>query len=245
MVHNPKPNISDGVITALAVAVIGAPEVFGPHIPHAIGVAMFWGGIGAAVLYAAWRWGAWALGLLHGEHPPVDNRGGIYIGGNSEGSPTIVHSNADPALQEQLQGMITGGDSYCYLMLAYFDLEKNIAKNIGVLRLGKYPLYDVRMRIVDMHTNEEWQIPVGEISGGGTARAVWLPGHWPMKESVYYRIFFSARNGLWHQDYLLGKCAKREYWASCTRVIWTDGTIIREDISEDYIEKFGNPKWSG
>jgi hypothetical protein len=81
--RNPRPNVSDGVITCLAITVIGAPEVLGPHIPHWAGQMMFWGGIGSAILYVAWRWGAWAFGLgtkTEKVAPSVDTGGGAYVG---------------------------------------------------------------------------------------------------------------------------------------------------------------------
>jgi len=145
---------------------------------------------------------------------------------------------------EQLQGMLTGGDSYCFFGLYYFDTEKNIAKNIAVVRQGKYPLYDVRMRILDMDTKKDvFETYIGEISGGGTSRAVELKGVWPLQDSVYYRIFFSGRNGLWHEDLLLKKSVKEKYWPAAMRVISGSGKIQHEDVDKKYVEEFGLPQW--
>lgn len=57
------------------------------------------------------------------------------------------------------------------------------------------------------------QEQLGEIS----APAVCWGVKWPLPESIYYRIFFNARNGGWHQD-LIMKRSKRGYWAAATRV---------------------------
>ena len=54
--------------------------------------------------------------------------------------------------QKRLEGLQTGGDTFCYWMLFYFDMTKNIAKDWVVIRRGDYPLYDV-------HT---WEILPGD-----------------------------------------------------------------------------------
>ena len=57
-------------------------------------------------------------------------------------------------MQERLEGLQTGGNSFCYMMLYHFDLQKHIAQNFVVIRTGDYPLYDVRLRILNMNNNE-------------------------------------------------------------------------------------------
>jgi hypothetical protein len=164
---------------------------------------------------------------------------------NQSGGQTAqtIINNTDKSAQEELQNLITGGDSFCLFLLAWFDVEKNIAKNIAVGRIGKYAAHDVRLRIVNMHNQEEKHVYVGELGGGGTARSIELPGVWALTDNCYYRIFFSARNGIWRQDYILKKSIKEGYWPSATRVIWQDGRIKHEKIDSKYVEEFGEPAW--
>jgi hypothetical protein len=116
--------------------------------------------------------------------------------------------------QKRLEGLQTGGDTFCYWMLYYFDVKEGIAKDLCVIRRGEFPLYDVSLRVTDMDSGRDLiREQLGEIS----AFAVCWRVKWPLPESVYYRIFFNARNGSWNQDLIL-KRSKREYWAAATRV---------------------------
>lgn len=99
-------------------------------------------------------------------------------------------------LQHRLEGLQTGGDSYCYLMLYHFDLQKNIAQNFVIIHNGQYPLYDVRLRIQNMNNRAETKKQWGEISAPAEFSLV----QWPLSAHEYYRVFIHARNGQYHQD---------------------------------------------
>jgi hypothetical protein len=245
--HLPKPKTADWSIACISVALLGASAVIGPNTTYNLQLWLFWGGIAGLGGLLIWLVVLWFWNLAQGaetkEPPGIDNRGGIFIGRNNRGNQTIIN-NTDPSGQETMQGMLTGGDSYCFFGLYFFDVDKNIAKNIAVVRQGKYSLYDVRMRILDMDTKEEKNLYIGEISGGGTSRSISIPGAWNLKDCICYRIFFSARNGLWHQDLLLRKSVKESYWPAATRVVHGDGSIRHENVDSKYVAEFGPPVWS-
>jgi hypothetical protein len=152
-------------------------------------------------------------------------------------------TQSDPEIlrrQQRLEGLQTGGDSYAYFMLYYFDLQESIARNIVVIRRGEYPLYDVRIRIRDMDAGRDiFERSLGEIN----APAIVLKGKWPLTPSIYYRVFFAARNGQWRQDLILKRSEARQYWAAATRVFDKRGKeVVFEYLDNpDFVNEFGAP----
>jgi hypothetical protein len=137
-------------------------------------------------------------------------------------------------MQQRLEGLQTGGDSFCYLMLYHFDLQKNIAQQFVVGRKGKYPLYDVRLRILNMNSQVELNKQWGEISAPAEFNLV----KWPLSPHEYYRVFIHARNGQ------LRRSEISECWLAATRVTGTDGSTVRfEHIDNGYESEFGAPAW--
>ncbi|WP_228894788.1 hypothetical protein [Pseudoduganella aquatica] len=144
------------------------------------------------------------------------------------------------AMQQRLEGLQTGGDSFCYLMFYHFDLEKNIAQNFTVIRKGQYPLYDLRLRIVNMNTGHELNKQWGEISAPAEFNFV----KWQLTPHEYYRVFIHARNGQYHQDLQLRRSHIAECWLAATRVTGADGATIRfQHIDNGYESEFGEPEW--
>jgi hypothetical protein len=108
----------------------------------------------------------------------------------------IVGSAVQQAMA-RLEGLQTGGDSFCYWMLYHFDLERSVSQQFVLMRMGDYPLYDDRLRVTDINGRRDIFRKVwGEIS----AQAEFEYRDWTLAETAYYRVFFSARNGMWHQD---------------------------------------------
>ena len=143
-------------------------------------------------------------------------------------------------MQHRLEGLQTGGDSFCYLMLYHFDLQRNIAQNLVVVRKGQYPLYDVRLRILNMDNREEVSKHCGEISAPAEFSLV----KWPLSPHDYYRVFIHARNGQYHQDLQLRRSDARECWLAATRVTTIDGSTVRlQYIDDGYESEFGAPAW--
>jgi hypothetical protein len=146
------------------------------------------------------------------------------------------------AQHEQLVGLQTGGDSFCYWMLYHFDTVGNIAKNFVLIHVGDFPLYDVRLRICDMDAGrdvllKDW----GEINGP----AEFLLVKWPLRPAIYYRIFFHARNGMWHQDLQLRRSKLSECWLTATRVLGGRGEMRFSRLDNGFVAEFGEPTWRG
>lgn len=143
--------------------------------------------------------------------------------------------------QMRLEGFQTGGDAFCYWMLYHFDMTKAVAQQFVIIRRGDYPLYDVRFRIRDMDADKDvlerrW----GELN----SPADYLILQWPLPESVYYRVFFHARNGAWTQDLLLERSSSVECWLAATRVLDRSGKEASfEHVDGGFIEEFGVPRW--
>lgn len=143
-------------------------------------------------------------------------------------------------LQQRLEGLQTGGDTFCYLMFYHFNLQKNIAQNFVVIRKGDYPLYDVRLRILNMNSKTELNRQWGEISAPAEFSFV----AWPLAPAEYYRIFVHARNGQWHQDLQLRRSEVSQCWLAATQVIGRDGVaVIFQHFDNGYESEFGKPIW--
>lgn len=143
-------------------------------------------------------------------------------------------------IQKRLEGLQTGGDSFCYLMFYHFDLQKNVAQNLVLIRKGEYPLYDVRLRILNMKSRVEQNKHWGEISAPAESNLV----NWALNPCEYYRVFIHARNGQWHQDLQLRLSEVSKCWLAATKVTWRDGcSIILQHLDNGYLSEFGEPVW--
>jgi hypothetical protein len=146
------------------------------------------------------------------------------------------------AMEQRLQGLLTGGDAFCYWTLAHFDVGKSVAQNFMIIKQGKNALFDVSMRIINLDNPNKniFARAFGEISAPALA---FFP-RWDLLERVSYRAFFAARNGQWHQDLHLVCIPDQGYWAAATRVYDIDGRTIRlEKVDPEYVSKAGIPAW--
>lgn len=143
--------------------------------------------------------------------------------------------------QKHLEYLQTGGDTFCYWMLYYFDMKEAIAKDWVVIRKGNYPLYDVRTRITDMDLGGD---VVNEHLGEINSPAVHKHVQWHLRPFVYYRVFFHARNGSWHQDLLLKRSSKAQCWLAATRVKDKNNReVVFEHIDNGFVDQFCEPSW--
>jgi hypothetical protein len=141
----------------------------------------------------------------------------------------------------RIEGLQTGGNSFCYLMLYHFDLDRNIAQNFCIIKTGEFPLYDVRYRILDMDAHVDI---LRKTHGELNAPAEFTIVKWGLPEKVYYRIFFSARNGQWNQDLILIKSVKSKCWLAATKVRDKSGAnIAHQHIDIGFEVEFGSPNW--
>lgn len=109
-----------------------------------------------------------------------------------------------------------GGDSYCYVIFESTSLERRSAIPVFVAS-GKYPLYDVKARVVDLEALQQ-KMRSGRITPfeavGVSTRVIDLGNLGtesskvaqealiqldPNATSVSLNIFFSARNGFWDE----------------------------------------------
>lgn len=163
----------------------------------------------------------------------------LGISSDQEESGAILRDEITK-MEQRLVGIQTGGDAFCYLMLYYFDLTLQIAQNFVIIRKGNFPMYDVRLRILNMNNGHERKMQWGEISASAEYNIV----KWPLKPSEYYRIFVHARNGQYHQDLQLKLSVSKECWLAATRVMGIDGATLRhEKIDDGFEEEFGPPEW--
>jgi hypothetical protein len=129
-------------------------------------------------------------------------------------------------LEENIK-MITGGDSFAYLMTSGID---DSGANLVLLSQGKYPLYDIGFYVFDekaMYAGTTFEecvifkqagIEMGRNpsakNGEGMAQQL---GHIRFKipgDKQDMNVFFSARNGLWSQAWRWRKVNGQWYWAT-------------------------------
>lgn len=140
----------------------------------------------------------------------------------------------------RLEALQTGGDTYAYVMLYHFDMTANIAQNFVVIRKGEFPLYDVRIRLHDLDSSVDvLNLNHGELNSPADYSMV----KWPLPESVYYRVFFAARNGQWHQDLQLRRSVLAGCWLAATRVSGHQQAPDFQHIDSEFIAEFGAPEW--
>jgi hypothetical protein len=120
-------------------------------------------------------------------------------------------------LAEEAKQATTGGDSFCYAN-ANFQFEKPF---FIIIQSGKYPVYDVSVRIVDM-TERTSLAEAGKIVGestfnvlnvGGAAQGPDFPEPFTGPSLRRFNIVFIARNGTWHQNLVVCKGNMRWSWA--------------------------------
>jgi hypothetical protein len=154
--------------------------------------------------------------------------------------PKIQKNATERQLREKsdkIAGLVTGGDSFCYFQIG----SLNSATNVGMLMAissGKYPLYEVAARIVDLQKMEakkgqpitlqngftdDINVDVGSMAAGVAA----MKGTFPLGEGGRhdYNIFFSARNGLYTQLLRVRKVDRK--WLQATAVQRSEGNETR------------------
>jgi hypothetical protein len=142
---------------------------------------------------------------------------------------------------ERLEALQTGGDTFCYVMLYHFDSAAALAQHFVIIRKGDFPLYDLHLRIRDLDAGQDVLVQnLGEVNGPAKS----VVTRWPLRQSVYYRIFLAARNGQWTQDLQLHRSEKAECWLAATRVRARNGDVRFVHVdSPQFEEEFGDPQW--
>ena len=139
-------------------------------------------------------------------------------------------------LAKQNIATVTGGDSFAYAWI------QDRFPYFGVVAQGKYPLYDLRARVVDLdeakkqsHAFLGTTISFGEIVPG-MSKSQNIKFEFGNSESRSFNIFFTARNGSWIQLLRLRRLRDGR-WVSATRVD-RDGEKLKrpayEKIDKDF-----------
>lgn len=146
---------------------------------------------------------------------------------------------------------VTGGDSFCYLV---FIQDNGLGMlPVAIVHSGKYPLHDVKVRIVDVDKLQSQPVTLEsmqrneirfEISSMPSTSATLTP-HRVNLETPYgtkFNVFFSARNGMFQQSI-------RYKWVNGRRPLATqvtrDGVVLYEHVDADYpLDADGAVDWS-
>jgi hypothetical protein len=153
-------------------------------------------------------------------------------------------------LNREIMDSVTGGDSWCRLLLLPSESVPGSGKGEVCIKYeGQYPLYDLFVTIRDMTaTNRAIQagesdyveryektINVGNLGSGKYSMQI---TQWdlPSTDEQDYVIDFEARNGRWRQSYKFRQVNGR--WAVATRVFKTTGSggprVLYESVSHDF-----------
>ena len=151
-------------------------------------------------------------------------------------------ANTNTSLARKGIATVTGGDSYCYMDFIYqFGGHTPV-----FLHSGKYPIYDLSARIVDLEAMTRHpsldaimgnNVEIGEMQVGRT----WSKLDWSIpftdEQSQDFNIFFSARNGVWTEKLRLRKV--RDHWSNALQV-WLSPLGTAKPPAKPILEKVAN-----
>jgi len=140
----------------------------------------------------------------------------------------------------EMKATQTGGDSWCRLDFSGLDAATGgVPRCVALIRTGRFPIYDLHIRVANMHTWKDvftYDLPQALVG----SPPIWM--HNPafrVAPNTFFRIFFIARNGSWHQDMVLRFSKARQYWSCATRVVGMKGENLYEFIGSEFAEEFG------
>ncbi|MEJ7811639.1 MAG: hypothetical protein WKG32_14600 [Gemmatimonadaceae bacterium] len=170
-----------------------------------------------------------------------------YLEGGAASQVTDLRNDL-LVFQRRIEGIQTGGDSFCQFMLYDFDLKSSFARNIVVIRHGEFPLHDLRIRVVDMDAGKASSTAPQDVFnrawGELNAPADYITGRWPLTADIYYRIFSHARNGSWNQDLILKRSEQANCWLAATRILGKNGRdVVFTHVDLEFQREFGAPAW--
>lgn len=141
----------------------------------------------------------------------------------------------------------SGGDSFAYFNFSNFDDEKNLAL-LSVQATGRYPMYEVTGRIVDLIKldSESYNTANKTIELGNLVPNNFkiIPISWKLSNDSYqrYNIFFSARNGSYHQ---MVKIMKIDGSWELATIVERNETVLHQFHSAKYpLNTEGAVDWS-
>jgi hypothetical protein len=184
----------------------------------------------------------WLLFGLYNQYEAESDQNGFKAQTDSLLDENKILQAKIQELSEQSQGNITGGNSYCELVLS--DFSKNSAQ-MTVISHGKFPVYDLNFRIVDADIFQNLMEKkvlnltnmnlinenIGTIPAGAAVFFPRLPIDLTgVKKNL--SVFFSARNGGFSQSILMRK--KQSIWYGATQISDRD-TVLFEKINTGFL----------
>jgi hypothetical protein len=149
-------------------------------------------------------------------------------------------------LNRELMSSVIGGKSFCYL----FPMLKQGIPRFTLIHQGKYPLYDLTIRIVDLDKFDELkekafsfeslfedEITVNVGNFAPNSAQILSQVQIRPKETLRYNVFFSARNGFFTQILRIKKLGtewKTAFKVTVVRPQENKERIIFEKIDEGY-----------
>jgi hypothetical protein len=162
---------------------------------------------------------------------------------------TLTQKNDEISrLQMESANAITGGNSFAYMLVQVPDPK---AANTAIplfIHQGKYPLYDVQARIVDLDEHNRLRdqkdfiaaskallgttLTVGNLTPGfASSSSVGLPH--PSGQDFSYNVFFIARNGAWIQSLRMRWVGNG--WAMANKVVGgPENKELYREVSANY-----------
>jgi hypothetical protein len=148
------------------------------------------------------------------------------------------------ALNREIKDSVIGGDSFCHIVLSNLSARTAL---LGVINQGRYPLYDVSIRIVDLEKFDRFGgtftlenmaqtdtlLSVGNL--GPSHTAMWRKWPLPDADQQRYNTFISARNGFVTQILRLRRVNGE--WKSATKVqrdIDPNAIVLYERIDPEF-----------
>lgn len=155
-------------------------------------------------------------------------------------------------LNQEVANSVSGGDSFCYLVVSTIDPVTNTGRLV-VVHQGEHSLYDVHVRIVDLEkldqikgnlsfatlNQTDTNISIGNlISSFAQMLQPFTLGN---SDTRRFNIFFSARNGFFNQALRFKKIDGK--WVYATKVERED-KVIYEKVNDEFPRNAeGNVEW--
>ena len=167
-------------------------------------------------------------------------------------------NNEISRLQLESANAITGGNSFAYMVLQVPDPKAGSTAIPLFVHKGKYPLYDVQARIVDLDefkrlTDQKEFMAATTVLSGTTLRvgnltpgfASTIPGalHHPSGQNFSYNVFYVARNGAWIQSLRMRWVG--DGWATANKVVGgAENKELFREITPNYpLNEKGEVEW--
>jgi hypothetical protein len=175
----------------------------------------------------------------------------ILTGGLLTISAATLTTVRQSGLNRDLMYSVTGGDSFCYVL----PMVKQGLPSFTVAHSGKYPLYDVTFRMVDLEKAEalgkkayQFEHMFDDVTFSAdigtlvpkTSR-LFNKFRFPPKDSLRFNVFFNARNGAFMQFLRMHKIGGE--WKIASKVVREENTLF-EKIDKGFpLNDKGEVQW--